>query len=272
MALLNSDTEVPQGWLRRLAAQAYAEPRIASVSPFSNNATICGYPRDEGGPLPLGLDLGTIDAACRSVNAGRSVAVPTTVGFCMYIRRAALDEVGGFDAKAFGRGYGEENDFCMRAAQRGWTHRLACDTFVFHEGAVSFGAGKDKLLAEAQDALAQRYPDYARIVAQHVKHGRGGAVPLRGHRRAVPPHGPAGRADVVAPDWAAACSGTSTNWSRGLPAAPMCCCCRPPCAACALSRAGAAQRVRCWRCRGSGWTTSSRCCAPPRCRACTCIT
>src|SRR3954454_13647608 len=51
VVLLNSDTEVPPGWLTRLAAQAYARPRIASVSPLSNNATICGYPNDEGGPI-----------------------------------------------------------------------------------------------------------------------------------------------------------------------------------------------------------------------------
>jgi GT2 family glycosyltransferase/glycosyltransferase involved in cell wall biosynthesis len=169
VVLLNSDTEVPPGWLRRLAAQAYAAPDIASVSPFSNNATICGYPNNAGGPLALGLDLATIDDVCRRVNAGRSVEVPTTVGFCMYIRRAALDQVGAFDAEAFGRGYGEENDFCMRAAQRGWTHRLACDTFVYHEGSVSFGASKDQRVAEAQEELARRHPDYARIVARHVQ-------------------------------------------------------------------------------------------------------
>jgi len=169
VALLNSDTEVPAGWLRRLAAQAYAGPHIASVSPFSNNATICGYPCDQAGPLPLGLDLATIDAACRTVNAGRSVPVPTTVGFCMYIRRAALDAVGAFDAEAFGRGYGEENDFCLRATQRGWSHRLACDTFVFHEGAVSFRGDKDKGEAAAMDTLARRYPDYARTIDRHVK-------------------------------------------------------------------------------------------------------
>ena len=172
VALLNSDTEVPNGWLRRLAAQAYAAPHIASVSPFSNNATICGYPSDEGGPLPLGLDLGVLDAACREVNAGRGIAVPTTVGFCMYIRRAALDQVGGFDAEAFGRGYGEENDFCLRAAQQGWQHRLACDTFVYHEGSVSFGASKDKLLTHALDTLAKRYPHYARLVDRHVRAGK----------------------------------------------------------------------------------------------------
>ena len=34
----------------------------------------------------------------------------------MYLRRAALDEVGLFDAQAFPQGYGEENDWCRRAA------------------------------------------------------------------------------------------------------------------------------------------------------------
>lgn len=168
VALLNSDTEVPSGWLRRLAAQAYAAPRIASVSPFSNNATICGYPSKEAGPIPFGLSLTDADDLCRSVNAGRSVEVPTTVGFCMYIRRAALDEVGAFDAETFGQGYGEENDFCMRAAEHGWRHRLACDTFVYHKGSVSFAGRAATLAARGLKLVSQRYPHYTRIVAVHV--------------------------------------------------------------------------------------------------------
>ncbi len=169
VALLNSDTEVPAGWLRRLAANAYAGSRIASVSPFSNNATICGYPGTIGGPMPFDMSLQALDAACHAVNAGRQVEVPTTVGFCMYIRRDALDDVGLFDEKTFGKGYGEENDFCMRASARGWHHMLACDTFVYHEGAVSFGAGSDSAAAAGLELLVRRYPQYRRIVAQHVK-------------------------------------------------------------------------------------------------------
>ncbi|MDR3537270.1 MAG: glycosyltransferase [Acetobacteraceae bacterium] len=168
VVLLNSDTEVPRGWLRRLAAHAYATPQTASVSPFSNNATICGYPRDAGGPIPFGLTLEAVDAACRTINAGRSVKVPTTVGFCMYIRRAALDAVGTFDEKAFGRGYGEENDFCMRVAQQGWDNRLACDLFVYHEGSVSFGPTAGALAEQGFAQMNVRYRDYAGIVARHV--------------------------------------------------------------------------------------------------------
>jgi GT2 family glycosyltransferase/glycosyltransferase involved in cell wall biosynthesis len=168
VALLNADTVVPDGWLPRLAAQAYAVPRVASISPFSNNATICGYPSVAGVSAAFGLDVHAIDAACQAVNVGRSVEVPTTVGFCMYIRRAALNDVGLFDVETFGQGYGEENDFCLRASARGWRHMLACDTYVFHEGNVSFGAAAVQGKARARTALLARYPDYEHVVARHV--------------------------------------------------------------------------------------------------------
>ena len=169
VALLNADTEVPQGWLRRLAAQAYAVPRVASVSPFSNNATICGYPSVAGVSAAFGLDVHASDAACRAVNVGRGIEVPTTVGFCMYIRRAALNDVGLFDAETFGQGYGEENDFCLRASARGWRHMLACDTYVFHEGNVSFGAAAEQRKGRSRTALLARYPDYEQVVERHVR-------------------------------------------------------------------------------------------------------
>ena len=174
VVLLNSDTEVPPGWLARLAAVAHSAPDIASVSPLSNNATICSYPRPNGGPMigggpiVIGDNLGAIDAACRAANAGRTVALPTTVGFCMYLRRDALDAVGPFDAKAFGRGYGEEVDFCRRAHALGKRSLLACDVFVFHQGEVSFGADNSHA-ARAKKILAKRYPSYEAEVARFVR-------------------------------------------------------------------------------------------------------
>jgi len=168
VVLLNSDTEVPTGWLRRLAGHAYATPRVASVSPFSNHATICSYPSIQGDTPAFGLGVAEIDEACRVVNAGRSVDLPTTVGFCMYVRHAALADIGLFDAETFGRGYGEENDFCLRANTRGWRHLLACDTYVYHEGSVSFGAAATAAEKNATAIVRARYPHYARLVAQHV--------------------------------------------------------------------------------------------------------
>ena len=166
--LLNSDTEVPAGWVERLAGHAYSASRIGSVTPFSNNATICSWPAVAGGPLPQGKTVADMDAAFRAANLGRQVDLPTAVGFCMYIRRDCLDLVGGFDEATFGRGYGEENDFCLRATAAGWRHLLACDTFVFHAGETSFGKDSPER-ARAWDLLTARYPDYAAAVARHVE-------------------------------------------------------------------------------------------------------
>jgi GT2 family glycosyltransferase/glycosyltransferase involved in cell wall biosynthesis len=167
--LLNNDTEVPPGWIDRLAAHAYATPRVASVSPLSNNATICSYPTLEGGPLAFGLDYRTIDAETARVHAGRSAETPVTGGFCMYIRRAALDEVGLFDAETFGLGYGEEVDFCLRAGQRGFRHLLACDVFVYHAGGVSFGRQRGRR-EEGMRRASGRHPELQRLLELHRRY------------------------------------------------------------------------------------------------------
>lgn len=168
--LLNSDTEVAAGWLDRLRAAAYGGQRIASVTPFSNNATICSWPlfcKDNA--LPAGWDCARIDALMARVNAGQAVDVPTGVGFCMYIRRAALEAVGLFDEASFGKGYGEENDFCCRATRAGWRHLHALDVFVQHNGGVSFGASKTAREAAAMQTLRRLHPDYEERVAQFVE-------------------------------------------------------------------------------------------------------
>lgn len=177
--LLNSDTEVPPGWLTRLAGHAYAAPRIGTVTPFSNNATICSWPSIHGGPLPSGRTTAEMDTAFHAANRGRQVDLPTAVGFCMYIRRDCLDAVGCFDEATFGRGYGEENDFCLRATAAGWRHVLACDTFVYHAGETSFGKDSPER-ARAWDLLTARYPTYAAAVARHVE-----ADPARASRFAA---------------------------------------------------------------------------------------
>jgi GT2 family glycosyltransferase/glycosyltransferase involved in cell wall biosynthesis len=178
IVLLNSDTEVADGWLDRLVLQAYSQPKIASVTPFSNNATICSYPTIYGTRvLPHGESLEAVNQAFYAANAGRSVELPTGVGFCMYIRRACLDELGLFDEETFGKGYGEENDFCLRASANGWTHLLAADTFVYHAGEVSFADSSSPGKARAMEILRERYPDYEARIVEHVT--QGDAEPFR---------------------------------------------------------------------------------------------
>jgi GT2 family glycosyltransferase/cell division protein FtsB len=181
VVLLNSDTEVANDWLARLCAAAHRASDIATVTPFSNNATICSYPFDgwsRGVPGTLGL--AQLDRLFASSNAGSVAELPTAVGFCMYIRRDALRALGPFDAERFGRGYGEENDFCMRALKAGWRNVLAADVFVYHEGGVSFSGEKLELVKSATKALLDAHPDYTQRVVEFIE-----ADPLEGLRLAV---------------------------------------------------------------------------------------
>jgi GT2 family glycosyltransferase/glycosyltransferase involved in cell wall biosynthesis len=162
--LLNSDTIVSGDWVDRMVN--HLEAMIGSVTALSNNATICSYPVLGANALPEGLDAPALDALTRVANAGLSVDIPTGVGFCMLISRAALEKAGLFDAEAFGKGYGEENDFCMRSAQAGFRHRLAMDVFVEHVGEVSFADDSKPGKIIAQKIIDERYPDYGQRVSR----------------------------------------------------------------------------------------------------------
>ncbi|MGD9984408.1 MAG: glycosyltransferase [Porticoccaceae bacterium] len=168
--LLNSDTEVAGNWLDRLLACAATDPRIATVTPFSNNGSICSYPNMlESNSLPADWPLAELDALFATVNAGQCLDLPTGVGFCMYVRRACWTDLDGFDLDRFSRGYGEETDFCMRAAKAGWRNVLCADVFVFHEGSVSFGAEREALMAEGAAAMAERHPEYHGLVMDFLR-------------------------------------------------------------------------------------------------------
>jgi GT2 family glycosyltransferase len=173
LVLLNSDTIATTGWLAAIARCAASDPRIATITPWSNNAEICSFPRFcEDNPVPEFPDA--VAEAAAGLNPPEYPELPTAVGFCMYLRRAALAQLGGFDAATFGRGYGEENDFCLRAAAMGWRNVL-CDTaYVVHRGGASFGPLG---LAPNGDNLARllaRWPDYNERVARFIM-----ADPLR---------------------------------------------------------------------------------------------
>lgn len=167
VVLLNSDTVVTAGWLDRMLEAAASDARIATVTPFSNNAEICSFPEfcmPNAAPVDAEL-LARIFSTATACYPD----LPTAVGFCMYIRRRALDELGDFDAATFGRGYGEENDFCCRAAAHGWRNVL-CDTaFVVHRGGASFALTGERPGGEALVRLNARYPRYNAQVAEFIR-------------------------------------------------------------------------------------------------------
>jgi GT2 family glycosyltransferase/glycosyltransferase involved in cell wall biosynthesis len=164
IVLLNSDTEVYAGWLRQLRVAACSADDIATVTAVSNQAGPFSVPDEQHQwPVEPAVFAGYA-RLCQQGAVADFPEVPTGHGFCLYIRRQALEQTGLFDAVAFPRGYGEENDFCMRSRQAGWRHLIAPRAFVYHQRAASFGAERSALLAAGAAVLQQRYPDYSSLV------------------------------------------------------------------------------------------------------------
>lgn len=179
VVLLNADTRVTEGWLAALEHCARQDDRIASVTPLTNNGEIASIPAFCQ-PNPWPRDPERWARACRQSGSPLYTEVPTAVGFCMFMRRTAIDKIGLFDEEAFGRGYGEENDWCMRAVQAGWRHVICDDAFVAHEGGASFGPLGLKPGGQAMETLLARYPEYMERVRAFIE-----ADPMAGRRQRI---------------------------------------------------------------------------------------
>lgn len=171
VVLLNSDAVVTPRWLENLRICAYSGSKVGTVTALSDNAGAFSVPEiAEGSKLPSWLGA---DAYARAITHASNCSwppVPTGNGFCMYIRRDCLEAVGPLDEQAFPRGYGEENDFCMRALRAGWSNRVDDRTIVFHVRSASFGAEKTALMEAGRQIIAERYPEY-RLLTKTFRDG-----------------------------------------------------------------------------------------------------
>jgi GT2 family glycosyltransferase len=164
--LLNSDTLVPPKWIERLTEAAYSASDIGTATPFSNDATIFSYPSvDDDNAVPDEAAAVRLDRLARRANGSAVVDVPTAHGFCVYLRRDCISSVGLLREDLFAQGYGEENDFCIRARHLGWRHVAVPGVFVAHSGGASFGGAKSQLKARNVAILNRLHPGYDLLIA-----------------------------------------------------------------------------------------------------------
>ena len=179
VVLLNSDTESTPGWLRGLQRCLSSDPLIATATPWTNNGEIASIPLFcQANPLPP--DASAVAGVIARTGNAIYPDLPTAVGFCMAIARRAIDRVGLFDEDLFGKGYGEENDFSMRAVQAGMRNVLCDDVYVVHLGGRSFGPTGLKPDESSMQRLLSRHPDYLRQVQEFIT-----ADPLSTRRAAI---------------------------------------------------------------------------------------
>ena len=167
--LLNSDTIVVNNWLDRIQALAYSDKEVATVTPLSNYAEKFSYPSPfKGNDLPLVKEIKNIDKIAAQVNKTEKIEVPTGNGFCFFIKRECLNQVGYFNQTDLLRGYSEESEFCLRASEKGWKHFCATNVYVGHEGGQSFKQERARLVYLNNERIKQKYLLYSESVYRFI--------------------------------------------------------------------------------------------------------
>lgn len=161
--LLNSDTEVTKNWLQKIQKCAYSDDNIATVTPLSNNATLASVPKSfYPNDLPTGYTIQTMGDLVEKCSYHEYPEIPTGHGFCLFIKRTVLDIIGYFDEESFGKGYGEESDFCYRCFNYGFRHVLCDDVYIYHKESQSFSSSRLERVEKAGKIIEKRYPNYLR--------------------------------------------------------------------------------------------------------------
>lgn len=172
--LLNSDTIVPFGWIDELLKIGESDEKIGIVGPSSNTASWQSAPllfNEDGdwadNPLLPNVDVQDMQRLVSSVAPPQGIDLPFLNGFAFMIRRPLIDDIGIFDEETFGAGYGEENDYCIRARRAGWKLIFAPNAYVFHAQSKSYSTEKRlKLAAAAEANLSAKHDPQKHIWSQ----------------------------------------------------------------------------------------------------------
>lgn len=179
--LLNSDTIVTPEWLDRMIMCAESNTNIGLVGPLSNQASWQSIPDFESNGdwaennLPEDIDVNDMAALVAQYSGRFYPEIPFLNGFCLLVKRGVLEDLGYFDEENFGSGYGEENDYCLRARIKGWKLALADDVYIYHAHSKSYSDERRKQLYRKAEAGLEKKHDL-RLINEGVKLCRSDSV------------------------------------------------------------------------------------------------
>lgn len=180
--IVNSDVVMPANLAESMVAVAESEPRVASVTAWSNKVSVFSIPSQDSAAALSRPDLvDWISAELQQEFGSSGLTIPTAVGFCMLLPTPVVREVGLFDP-LYGRGYCEEVDWSLRAGSLGYRSVLGLPVFVYHIGSAStrdagvrmqvVGPNALPWVADHERIVDYRFPDYRRDVIQFLESGQ----------------------------------------------------------------------------------------------------
>lgn len=165
--ILQADCEVHGDWLLRLQNAAYEGVGAGMVNPLADRAEFLSYPAWDV-DLPPDTAFKCLDEMARRAGPGRTVPIPAAMGFCLYVRRGCLDDLGFFHNDEASGGYYAEKYFSVNAAAQGWRSVVAPNVFVKHHRFVSFAERDGNAIEMARDAFERWCPFYADSVTDFL--------------------------------------------------------------------------------------------------------
>lgn len=148
LVLLNNDTHVTPGWVSSLVKHMQRDKSIGLLGPVTGNI---------GNEAKIAIQYNNMDEMLIESNKftlrhiGQLTPLRTAAFFCVMISRTAYEKVGLLD-EAFGIGFFEDDDYCRRVEQAGFTIYCADDVFIHHHLSASF----NKLKAETRQKLFEQ--------------------------------------------------------------------------------------------------------------------
>lgn len=149
-ALVNSDIEVTENWLKPIIETFENEPKTAIIQPklldfkrkeyFEYAGAAGGFVDKYGYPYCRGRIFETLEKDHGQYDDNREIFWAS--GACFFIRSSVYKELKGFDADFFA--HQEEIDLCWRAFNKGHQIKYNAQSVVYHVGGATLQQGNPR--------------------------------------------------------------------------------------------------------------------------------
>lgn len=149
-ALVNSDIEVTENWLKPILETFEAEPETAIIQPkildfkkkdhFEYAGAAGGFIDQFGYPFCRGRVFDTLERDNGQYNDKTEIFWAS--GACFFIRSSVYKELKGFDEDFFA--HQEEIDLCWRTINKGYKIKYCSESIVYHVGGATLQQSNPK--------------------------------------------------------------------------------------------------------------------------------